>query len=38
MVTKDNSIWICLDGTKLLLSDTGNTYVSFMSEQTTTGD
>ena len=36
--SKDNSIWICLDGTKLLLSDTGNTYVSFMSEQTTTGD
>ena len=38
LVTKDNSIWICIDGTKLLLSDTGNTYVSFMSEQTTTGD
>ena len=38
LVTKNNSIWICLDGTKLLLSDTGNTYVSFMSEQTTTGD
>lgn len=38
LVTKDNSIWIYLDGTKLLLSDTGNTYVSFMSEQTTTGD
>lgn len=38
LVTKDNSIWIYLDGTKLLLSDTGNTYVSFMNEQTTTGD
>lgn len=36
LVTEDSSIWINVEGTKTKLSDTGTTYVSFLTEQKTT--
>lgn len=38
LVTKDNSIWFSLNGTILQLSDSGTTYVSYMTEQKTTAE
>lgn len=36
LVTKDNSIWVNVEGTKAKLSDNDTTYVSFLTEQETT--
>lgn len=36
LVTEDSSIWINVEGTKIKLSDTDTTYVSFLTEQETT--
>ena len=38
LVTEDNSIWFSLNGTILQLSDSGTTYVSYMTEQKTTAE
>ena len=38
LVTEDNSIWFSLNGTILQLSDSGTTYVSYMTEQKTTSE
>lgn len=38
LVTEDNSIWFSLNGTILQLSDSGTTYVSYMTEQETTAE
>lgn len=38
LVTGDNSIWFSLNGTILQLSDSGTTYVSYMTEQKTTAE
>lgn len=33
LVTKDNSIWICIDGTKQQISQNDNSYISFLTKQ-----
>lgn len=38
LVTEDNSIWFSLNGTILQLSNSGTTYVSYMTEQKTTAE
>ncbi len=38
LVTEDNSIWFSLNGTILQLSDSGTTYISYMTEQKTTAE
>lgn len=38
LVNSDNSVWININGTKYQISDAGNSYVSFMTEQEATAD
>lgn len=38
LVTEDNSIWFSLNGTILQLSDSGTTYISYMTGQKTTAE